>query len=58
MSVVELTDANKRRREELIRKLAPKALPGNFAWRKLEELQGFEGDYTEADHGMHWSDTK
>ena len=46
-----LTKQNEKRREEIIRELRPKAIPGNWAWRKIEMLQGFDADHTDADHG-------
>jgi hypothetical protein len=51
-----LTPQNERRKAQIIRQLEKKAVPGNIAWQRIEELQGFDGDYTPADHGMHWSD--
>lgn len=38
-----------KRREAFIAELAPKALPGNFYWRRVEALQGFEGDWRPED---------
>lgn len=53
-----LTPQNEKRKAQLIRELSKKAVPGNATWHRIEELQGFEGDYTPADAGMHWSDNK
>ena len=55
---MELTKENIKRRDEIVRELLPKAIPGNSYWRRIEALQGYDADYTEADHGMHWSDNK
>jgi hypothetical protein len=42
----------------VIQRLLKKALPGNAAWRRLENEFGYSGDYSAADEGMHWSDNK
>lgn len=51
-------DPNGPQRRALIRKLSKRAVPGNYFWRSVEDIQGYEGDYTPADHGMHWSDNR
>lgn len=38
-----------RRREQFIRELYPKALPGNYYWRRIEALQGYDGDWRPED---------
>lgn len=41
-----------------VKELSEKAVPGNWAWRKVEELVG-EADYVYGqDEGMHWSDNE
>lgn len=41
-----LTEENREdMREGLIAYYLKKAKPGNWFWRKVEELQGFDGDY-------------
>lgn len=52
------TDPAERRIRELIRPLRKRAVPGNWAWQRIEALQGYDADYSPADHGMHWSDSK
>jgi len=46
---------SEQRRREFIRDYAKKAKPGNFAWRKVERLQGEDGDFSVLDHGTEYS---
>lgn len=43
---------NRRTMMKLLRRLEAKAVPGNWAYRKLEDEFGYCGDYTPADHGQ------
>ena len=36
---------NERRANAFIRELVKKARKGNWAWKQVEALQGYEGDY-------------
>ena len=45
-----MTQENEQRRRELIREYSKQAKPLNWAWRKVEMLQGFEGDRSERDY--------
>jgi len=41
-----LLPENEKRKEQLIREYSKKVrAPGDYWWRKVEELQGYEGDY-------------
>lgn len=42
----------------IVRNLLKHAKPGNWAFHKLQNEWGFDGDYTPADEGMHWSDNR
>ncbi len=46
-----LTKENEQTKRRFIREYEKKAVPLNWAWRKVEELQGYEGDRTERDYG-------
>lgn len=39
------------RRRELIGDIFPNAKPGNAAWKRIERLQGEDGDYSPWDAG-------
>lgn len=41
---------------KLLRSYEKKAAPGNYYARKLENEYGYCLDYSEADHGTHWTD--
>ncbi len=46
-----LTKQNEHRKNQLIGEYSKSAKPLNWAWRKIEMLQGYEGDRTEKDYG-------
>lgn len=46
-----LTKTNERTLSQWIAELKAKASPQNWAWNKLQELTGYDGDFTAYDHG-------
>lgn len=44
-----IKEAMQKRAEHLIRSLAPRAEKGNSYWKRVEALQGYEGDYSISD---------
>lgn len=40
------------KRQQLIERYSKLATAGNWAWRRVENLQGYDGDYIPEDAGM------